>query len=59
MKIRLSTCWRGTVELMREGRIRVEPLVSHRFPYQEAKEAFDLLYGRLAEAMGVLLVWEE
>ena len=48
-----------TVELMREGRIRVEPLVSHRFPYQEAKEAFDLLYGRLAEAMGVLLVWEE
>ena len=48
-----------TVELMREGRIRVEPLISHRFPYQEAKEAFDLLYGRLAEAMGVLLIWEQ
>lgn len=48
-----------TIELMQAGRIRVEPLISHRFPYEEAKDAFDLLYGRLAEAMGVLLIWEE
>ena len=44
---------------MQAGRIRVEPLISHRFPYQEAKDAFDLLYARLSEAMGVLLIWEE
>ena len=48
-----------TIELMQAGRIRVEPLISHRFPYQEAKDAFDLLYARLSEAMGVLLIWEE
>jgi len=48
-----------TVELMQAGKIRVKPLISHRFPYQQAKEAFDLLYGRLSEAMGVLLIWEE
>ncbi len=48
-----------TVELMQAGKIRVEPLISHRFPYQQAKEAFDLLYERLSEAMGVLLIWEE
>ena len=48
-----------TVEMMQAGKIRVKPLISHRFPYQEAKAAFDLLYGRLSEAMGVLLIWEE
>ena len=48
-----------TVELMQAGKIRVKPLISHRFPYQQAKEAFDLLYERLSEAMGVLLIWEE
>lgn len=47
-----------TIELMQAGRIRVKPLISHRFPYREAKDAFDLLYGRLSEAMGVLLIWE-
>ena len=48
-----------TVELMQAGKIRVKPLISHRFPYQEAKAAFDLLYERLSQAMGVLLIWEE
>ena len=48
-----------TIELMQAGRIRVKPLISHRFPYLEAKAAFDLLYERLPEAMGVLLIWDE
>ena len=48
-----------TIEQVQAGRIRFEPLISHRFPYQEAKDAFDLLYERLSEAMGVLLIWEE
>ncbi len=48
-----------TIELVQAGRIRVKPLISHRFPYREAKAAFDLLYERLAEAMGVLLIWDE
>ena len=46
------------IELLQAGRIQVEPLISHRFPFTEAKAAYDLLYDRLSEAMGVLLVWE-
>ncbi|MCE7985962.1 MAG: hypothetical protein DYG89_32700 [Caldilinea sp. CFX5] len=46
------------IELMQAGRIQVDPLISHRFPFTEAKAAYDLLYERLSEAMGVLLVWE-
>lgn len=45
------------IELMQAGRIQVDPLISHRFPFTEAKAAYDLLYDRLSEAMGVLLVW--
>jgi threonine dehydrogenase-like Zn-dependent dehydrogenase len=47
------------VEEMASGKIQVAPLISHRFPFSEAKAAYDLLYERLAEAMGVLLTWEE
>ncbi|MBV7335087.1 zinc-binding dehydrogenase [Chloroflexi bacterium TSY] len=46
-----------TIELIQAGRIRIEPLISHRFPFTQAKDAYDLLYERLGEAMGVLLVW--
>ncbi len=48
-----------SIELLQAGRMRVEPLISHRFPYTQAKEAYDLLYDRLSEAMGVLLIWDE
>lgn len=47
-----------SIELLQAGRIQVDPLISHRFPFTQAKAAYDLLYDRLAEAMGVLLVWE-
>ena len=46
------------IETLQRGQIQIEPLISHRFPFQQAKEAYDLLYERLVEAMGVLLIWE-
>lgn len=46
-----------SIELMQAGHIQVEPLISHRFPFTQAKAAYDLLYDRLSEAMGVLLIW--
>ena len=46
------------IESLQRGRIQIEPLISHRFAFQQAKEAYDLLYERLAEAMGVLLIWD-
>lgn len=47
------------IQYLAEGRFAVEDMVTHRFPYQEAPEAFDLLYNRLHEAMAVLLQWRE
>ncbi len=47
-----------TIELVQKGKLSVEPLISHRFPFQEAKAAYDMLYNRLSEAMGVLLIWD-
>ena len=39
------------------GVIRPQLMITHRFPYHRAKEAFDLLYERPHEAMCVLLQW--
>ena len=33
-------------------------MTTHRFSYTQAADAFDLLYNRMNEAMGVLLDWE-
>jgi threonine dehydrogenase-like Zn-dependent dehydrogenase len=41
-----------------EGRIQVEPLITHRFPFSQAKEAFDLLYYRPGDALGVVFIWD-
>jgi L-iditol 2-dehydrogenase len=46
------------VEMVSSGAIRVEPLITHRFHFSEAKAAYDLLYERPQEALGVLLMWE-
>jgi predicted dehydrogenase/threonine dehydrogenase-like Zn-dependent dehydrogenase len=44
--------------LMAEGRIDVEPLISHRFPIDRAVEAYGLIAEGLP-ALGVLLEYEE
>jgi threonine dehydrogenase-like Zn-dependent dehydrogenase len=41
------------------GEIQVEPMITHHFPYIQAKEAFDLLYHHPGEAFGVILDWPE
>jgi threonine dehydrogenase-like Zn-dependent dehydrogenase len=40
------------------GAFQVDDLISHRFPFTAAKEAFDLLHDRLSEAMGVIFTWD-
>lgn len=47
------------LELLESGKIQAEKMITHRFQFQVAAEAFDLLYHRPGEAMGVLLVWSE
>jgi alcohol dehydrogenase len=46
------------VEMVDSGAIQVEPLITHRFHFSEAKAAYDLLYDSPQEALGVLLMWE-
>jgi threonine dehydrogenase-like Zn-dependent dehydrogenase len=43
---------------LRDGSLQVAPLITHRFPYGEAKAAFDLLYERPGEALGVIFDWD-
>jgi L-iditol 2-dehydrogenase len=54
--------WRPAADeamaLLASGKIRVDPLVTQRFPFNEAKDAFDLLHDRLSEAMGVIFTWD-
>jgi len=45
------------LQLLAQQQIRFEEMITHRFLFEQAAEAFDLLYHRLGETMGVLLVW--
>ena len=47
------------LELLATGGIRADKMITHRFPYPEAGEAFELLYNRLSETMAVLLTWDD
>lgn len=53
----LNAAARATMEALSSGLIRVAPLVTHHFPGNQAKEAFDLLYEHPENAMGVILEW--
>lgn len=48
---------RRAVELIRDGTLRVREMITHRFPFRRAKEAFDLLWKQPGEALGVILDW--
>jgi threonine dehydrogenase-like Zn-dependent dehydrogenase len=41
-----------------DGRVDVDRLITHTFKPEQAKDAFDLLHDRLAEAMGVIFDWD-
>ncbi len=48
---------RAAMEALSGGLVQAAPLVTHRFPGNQAKEAFDLLYEHPEDAMGVILEW--
>ena len=39
------------------GEVAATRMITHRFDFVDAAAAFDLLYNRLGETMGVILVW--
>ena len=46
------------LSLLARGTIDTDRMTTHRFPYSQAGEAFDLLYRKPGEALGVLFDWE-
>jgi threonine dehydrogenase-like Zn-dependent dehydrogenase len=47
------------IALLAGGRIRTEGLITHRFPYQRAPEAYELIDQRLAETVKVVLKYPD
>ncbi|MDE0041474.1 MAG: zinc-binding dehydrogenase [Candidatus Poribacteria bacterium] len=45
------------LEKIRSGEIQPAKMITHRFPFKEAKEAFDFLWNTPEEALAVLLKW--
>ncbi|MBT7809185.1 hypothetical protein HN766_27135, partial [Candidatus Poribacteria bacterium] len=45
------------LSLMASGDVHVAPMITHRLPHTDAKAAFDLLWDRPGDALGVLLEW--
>ena len=45
--------------MIERGQIQADRMITHRFPYTQAKEAYDFLWNSPQEALGVLLIWRE
>ena len=50
----------AVVELMESGKLKVQPLITHRFPLEQATKAYDVITGKTKEKfLGVLLTYPE
>jgi len=48
------------VDLLAEGQIDLKPLISHRFPIEQAEKAYDLITGKTGEPfLGVLMTYAQ
>ena len=48
---------RDAARFLRDGHLATGDMITHRFPLEEAKQAFDLLVDDLGSALGVLFVY--
>jgi threonine dehydrogenase-like Zn-dependent dehydrogenase len=46
------------LDWLESGRVSVDGMISHRFSYRRAAEAYELLHTRRGEALGVLFEWD-
>ena len=46
-------------EMILDGTIKVDPLITHRLPWQQTAEAYHMLYRSPDEALGVILEWDD
>lgn len=54
-----SELLQAAIAMMMDGRIHVEEMITHRFSLNEAPHAFKLLHDRLAEAIGVIIEYDD
>jgi threonine dehydrogenase-like Zn-dependent dehydrogenase len=47
-----------TVEMMLDGKMQIDPLITHRMPWEETPEAYHMLYKEPAAALGVIMEWD-
>ena len=52
------SAYRRAMSLLASGAIDTGRMTTHRFPFLEGAAAFDLLWNRPGEALGVLLEWD-
>ncbi len=50
---------RQGMDLLATGTVDAKRMTTHTFAFAEAIEAFDLLYTRAGETLGVLLDWSQ
>jgi predicted dehydrogenase/threonine dehydrogenase-like Zn-dependent dehydrogenase len=43
------------IDLIGDGRVKVDPLITHRFPFEQATEAYDLILKQKGPVIGVIL----
>jgi threonine dehydrogenase-like Zn-dependent dehydrogenase len=47
-----------TAQMLLDGRINVDPLITHRLPWEQTAEAYHMLFNSPQEALGVVIEWE-
>jgi threonine dehydrogenase-like Zn-dependent dehydrogenase len=45
------------VPLLNRHKVKIRPLITHRFPVKQAREAYDLILNQPEEAVGILIDW--
>ncbi len=50
--------YRRAMQLLASGQVQSDQMTTHRFDFNDSAEAFDLLWNRPGEALGVLLEWD-
>ena len=48
----------ATLELLASGALQTRHLITHRFPASQAVNAYDLIFARRDDVLGVILEWE-
>lgn len=50
----------AVVDLLANGKLKIAPMISHRFPIEEATEAYEIITGKKKEPfLGILLTYSE